>query len=135
VSDYSNPEVLVRTTVDISSTRIVVLAFVDRVRQRCMEFLAALVFVRPEEAHAQGLTWGCVRDALLGVGSLVNLVRASAHLVTAASATGASAGLTTPWLGGATYDYLASLAAFTVLSANAFVSCQGSGKKTVVAKN
>jgi hypothetical protein len=136
--DYSNPEVIVRTNIDITATKIIELTWFDRLRRSTNRLArAGLTLVGPGVAYARRISWDCFRDAALGVGALINLVYQSANLVAAASVIGATGGAAAPWLGGATYSYLGAIGGVSLFGTQAFVTCfgdGGSGHKRVVAK-
>jgi hypothetical protein len=129
-TDYSNPEAVVRTNIDITSTRVVILSWAETLLNRVRTLVVGLV--QPQPAYAQ-TTWECVSSAGIAVGSLINLVVQSAALVSAGAATAGTGGAASPTLVGAMYNYMGAIGWFSVSVPTAFVNCgaSGGGKKTV----
>lgn len=124
-TDYSNQEVVFRTTATLTDARIVVLTAAGRVARWIKTTL------QPEEVEAQ-VSAGCVMSILAGVASVGRFVSASLGLYAAGAATAGSAGAFSPALVAAIGNYFSSAATLAPAAYAISIQCRGAQAGKVV---
>lgn len=126
LNDYSNPNVVIRTNIDITRTRVVELTILEKAwgKAKALAY-AALGIVTPQPAYA--ISWECFRDAMYAAASFATFVAASAGVVVAGAGTVGTGGAAAPSVPLALTGYFVSVAWLTGTTVDAGRSCFGSG--------
>lgn len=128
LNDYSDANVVVRTNIDITRTKVIELTLFERAWRRVRVLAAAgLGMAMPEPVYAREVSGECVISAFKFVGSLLAWGLASAGVVAAGSATVASGGAGAPSVPLALTAYCGATAMLTGSSLDAGMKCFGSG--------
>lgn len=126
LNDYSDPNVVIRTNIDITRTRVIELTLLEKIWGKAKALAsAAFGIVTPEPAYA--ISWECFRDAMYAAASFATFVAASAGVVAAGAGTVGTGGAAAPSVPLALTGYFVATAWLTGTTVDAARSCFGSG--------
>ncbi len=137
INDYNDPNILIRTNIDINRAKVIELTWVGRMGNGLKAATqAGLAVVLPGVAYARD-GWDCVKSGALALGALINLVYRSYQLIQAGAATAATGGAAAPTVAGALYSYFGAVGALSITIVDAGRDCfgaSGGSQKVTISK-